>query len=83
MLLIHFPTMIFFAAFISLVIFKYFRQHEVQKIEDGEAEAEAGEKEEQQALVVAEPVEEPGDIEQHQTLVVAEQGCQNKSPGSP
>ena len=81
MLLIHFPTTIFFAAFISLVIFKYFRQHEVQKIED--VEAEAGEKEEQQALVVSEPVEEPGDKEQHQTLVVAEQGCQNKSPGSP
>ena len=74
-MLIHFPTMIFFAAFISLVIFKYFRQLEVQNIEDGEAEA--GEKEEQQALEVAEPVEEPGDKEQHQTLVVAELVCQN------
>ncbi|XP_061355577.1 reticulon-like protein B17 [Gastrolobium bilobum] len=53
-------------AFILLVILKYFRQNVTQQVEDGEAKV--AEKEQQQALVVAEPEEE----EQLQALVVAE-----------
>ncbi|KAI4333931.1 hypothetical protein L6164_018680 [Bauhinia variegata] len=60
-----------FTAFISLVIFRFFRQHAVQKVEEGEA-AE-GEEEQQQAMVAA----EPGEKEQPSALVVAEQGSQN------
>lgn len=60
-----------FAAFILLVIFRYFRQHVVQQLED--EEAQTGEKEEQQALLAAEPEEK----EPQQALVVAEQECQS------
>ncbi|KAJ1384641.1 Reticulon [Sesbania bispinosa] len=61
---------ILFAAFILLVILRYFRQNVMQQVEDGEAQV--AEKEQQQALVVAEPeVEEP-----QQALVVTEKGRQ-------
>lgn len=59
-----------FAAFISLVILRYCRQHMVKPLENGEAEVE---QEQQQALAVA--VAEPeaeGKQEQEQALVVAE-----------
>ncbi|XP_028761703.1 reticulon-like protein B17 [Neltuma alba] len=52
-------------AFIGLVIFRYFRQHAMQEVEDGE---EVGEKEQQQALAAAETEEK----EQQQALVVVE-----------
>ncbi|KAJ1387965.1 Reticulon [Sesbania bispinosa] len=59
-----------FTAFILLVILSYFRQNVMQQVEDGEAQV--AEKEQQQALVVAEPeVEEP-----QQALVVTEKGRQ-------
>ncbi|KAI4322708.1 hypothetical protein L6164_022377 [Bauhinia variegata] len=63
-----------FTAFISLVIFRYFRQQMVQKVEE-DGEAAEDEKEQQQALVVAEPVPEPepGENEQESAIVVAEQ----------
>lgn len=43
---------IFFAAFLLLVILRYFRQNVTQQVEDGEAQVE--DKEQRQALVVAE-----------------------------
>ena len=66
MILINLP--ITFAAFISLVILRYCRQHMVQV---GEAE---GEQEEQQAIVVAEAEgkQEQQHQQQQQALVVAE-----------
>ena len=57
-----------FAAFILLVIVRYFRQNVKQQVEDGEALL--GEKGQKQALVVA----EPGEEQQQQALVVAEKG---------
>ncbi|XP_020229469.1 reticulon-like protein B17 [Cajanus cajan] len=60
-----------FTTFILLVLFRYLRQHMVLQFEDGEAQV--GEMEQQQALVVAEPEEK----ESQQALVVREQGCQN------
>ncbi|TKY48889.1 Reticulon protein B17 [Spatholobus suberectus] len=60
-----------FTIFILLVLFRYLRQHMVLQLED--EEAQVGEKEQQQASVVAEPVEK----EPQQALVVREQGCQN------
>ena len=45
--------MISFAAFISLVILRYCRQHLVTKLEEGEAEeGEQEQQQQQQALVV-------------------------------
>jgi len=58
---------IFFAAFLLIVLLKYFQQNVTQQVEDGEAQAP--DKEHQQALLVAEPEEEP----QQAVLVVAEQ----------
>lgn len=47
--------MISFAAFISLVILRYCRQHLVTKLEEGEAEeGEQEQQQQQQALVVVE-----------------------------
>lgn len=69
--------LILFAAFISLVILRCFRQHLMPKQEDGETlptqvEGEAKrEQEKQQALVVAEG-EAEREQEQQQALVVAE-----------
>ncbi|XP_020223337.1 reticulon-like protein B17 [Cajanus cajan] len=57
-----------FAAFILLVILRYFRQNVMPHVEDGEAQA--AEKEQQQALIV---VAEPEEEEPQQALVVAEQ----------
>ncbi|KAL2331674.1 hypothetical protein Fmac_019255 [Flemingia macrophylla] len=51
---------------------KYLRQHMVLQFEDGEAQV--SEKEQQQALMVAEELEEK---EAQHALVVREQGCQN------
>ncbi|XP_027348191.1 reticulon-like protein B18 [Abrus precatorius] len=56
-----------FTAFILLVILRYFRQNVMQQVEDGEAQV--AEKEQLQAMVVAEDEEE----EPQQALVVAEQ----------
>lgn len=63
-----------FAAFIVLVIFRYFRQHVVQQVGDGEAEV--GEKEQLQASVVA----ETGAKEQQQALGMAEKGKKEEEP---
>jgi hypothetical protein len=59
---------IFFAAFLLLVIFRYFRQSVTQQVED--AEAQVADKENQQALLASEPEEEEP---QQPLLVVAEQ----------
>jgi hypothetical protein len=71
--------LILFAAFISLVILRCFRQHLMPKQEDGETlptqvEGEAAEREQekQQALVVAEGGEAEREQVQQQALVVAE-----------
>jgi hypothetical protein len=70
--------LILFAAFISLVILRCFRQHLMLKQEDGETlptqvEGEAErEQEKQQALVVAEGGEAEREQVQQQALVVAE-----------
>jgi hypothetical protein len=70
--------LILFAAFISLVILRCFRQHLMPKQEDGETlptqvEGEAErEQEKQQALVVAEGGEAEREQVQQQALVVAE-----------
>lgn len=58
---------IFFAAFILLVILRYFRETIMQPVEDGEAQV--AEKEQKQALVV---VAEPEEEEPQKALVVAE-----------
>lgn len=60
-------------AFIALVIFRYFRQHVAQEVEDGE---DVGEKEQQQALVVAETEEK----EQQRAIVVAETEEKEQKP---
>jgi hypothetical protein len=59
---------IFFAAFLLLVIFRYFRQNPTQQVEDGEAQV--ADNENQQALLVSEPEEEEPE---QALLVVAEQ----------
>jgi hypothetical protein len=71
--------LILFAAFISLVILRCFRQHLMPKQEDGETlptqvEGEAAEREQekQQALVVAEGGDAEREQVQQQALVVAE-----------
>jgi len=57
---------IFFAAFILLVILRYFRQNITEHVEADEV----AEKEQHQALVV---VAEPEEVEARHALVVAEQ----------
>jgi hypothetical protein len=59
---------IFFAAFLVLVTFRYFRQNLTQQVEDGEAQV--ADKENQQALLASAPEEEEP---QQPLLVVAEQ----------
>lgn len=69
-----------FTAFILLVLFRYLKQHVVQQLDDGETQE--GEKEEQQASVMAEPEEkevqqasvmaEPEEKEAQQASVVVE-----------
>lgn len=58
-------NVIFFAGFLLVVIFRYIRQNVPQKAEDGEAYV--ADKEQQQALLVAEPVDE----KPQQALLVA------------
>lgn len=62
---------IFFAAFLLLVILRYFRQNVMQQVEDGEAQLP--DKEQRPALLAAEQEEEE---QQQALLMVAEQGRQ-------